>query len=453
MQHRTPGHTARRRRTQSQPQTTPPVAHSKRVRRRRSADDLLGAGAPRSSASEAAVSAPSPSPTAPACGPGRVQPVAGECRLSLLPFPYSIHRLSRADPPYTLWLHPAVSDRFISARIGAGMVWEADVQRRIRGTLVGEAVRLAELDLLDRPHPLGGVRRPIFVDVGANIGAHAIFALNLGFEVHAFEPMPHNMRLLRCSALANFHPTDEQREVAAYEAYMEPDAHAGAAEQQAAAAPVSSADPDPAPLPRLRRVRPVLNQVALGEHAFDPAAPRVCMESQERNQGHSFVRPHIRQQLTTEGAGTDAEGAGGARGATAEAESGCTSFVSTSSLDDYDARMLHSRRITFLKIDAEGFEAHVLAGMTRLLALRPPRFVFLEFNPAFLRRMQRDPEQVLHTLAHNQYSLDWQNVISAQDIGGIMRRTEGEESEELWLVCLGHSGLTAACCCTGHCCR
>ena len=43
----------------------------------------------------------------------------------------------------------------------------------------------------------------LILDIGANIGTHALHLASLGYIVHGFEPSPDNFNLLQCSATAN----------------------------------------------------------------------------------------------------------------------------------------------------------------------------------------------------------------------------------------------------------
>ncbi|KAJ3225868.1 hypothetical protein HK099_006071 [Clydaea vesicula] len=50
------------------------------------------------------------------------------------------------------------------------------------------------------------LKHPVIVDIGANIGLHALYFASLGYEVHAFEPFKKNADLISCSIAANqFH--------------------------------------------------------------------------------------------------------------------------------------------------------------------------------------------------------------------------------------------------------
>ncbi|KAJ3034630.1 hypothetical protein HDU99_010683 [Rhizoclosmatium hyalinum] len=42
--------------------------------------------------------------------------------------------------------------------------------------------------------------KDVVMDIGANIGLHAVFFANAGYKVHAFEPMLANFNVLNCSA-------------------------------------------------------------------------------------------------------------------------------------------------------------------------------------------------------------------------------------------------------------
>lgn len=61
-------------------------------------------------------------------------------------------------------------------------------------------------------------------------------------------------------------------------------------------------------------------------------------------------------------------------------------------------KLLGDRRVDFLKIDVQGFEANVLRGATRILQCNRPLIVRLEVWPKGLRRAGSDPAEVLGIL-------------------------------------------------------
>eukprot|EP00042_Codosiga_hollandica_P043175 m.406357 g.406357 ORF g.406357 m.406357 type:complete len:380 (+) comp56494_c0_seq8:996-2135(+) len=95
---------------------------------------------------------------------------------------------------WRMHVHSELEDVFISKSIIRAegnemfeMPTRGAIYRHLRG-----------LDLqLPRP------RDPLFLDVGANIGIHALFTAALGIRTHAFEPLPKNFKVLECSMRAN----------------------------------------------------------------------------------------------------------------------------------------------------------------------------------------------------------------------------------------------------------
>jgi len=80
---------------------------------------------------------------------------------------------------------------------------------------------------MDKSHP--AYTPPVFVDVGANIGAFSLAVSKAGYQVYAFEGMPQNIRMLRGTLCANPEPaarvtlfdtglSDEERECRIYSA-------------------------------------------------------------------------------------------------------------------------------------------------------------------------------------------------------------------------------------------
>lgn len=62
-----------------------------------------------------------------------------------------------------------------------------------------------------------------------------------------------------------------------------------------------------------------------------------------------------------------------------------------------DQDLADVEEISFLKIDCEGFEAHVLEGARAILEKHRP-LLYVELHPHFLRNYGKDPEQVLKIL-------------------------------------------------------
>lgn len=81
-----------------------------------------------------------------------------------------------------------------------------------------------------------------------------------------------------------------------------------------------------------------------------------------------------------------------------EADGRPTLEVPMVSIDAYLAE--HGiERVDVVKIDVQGAEGLVFAGMRRLLAERPPRLLLVEFWPFGLRRCGQDPAALLDSLA------------------------------------------------------
>lgn len=70
-------------------------------------------------------------------------------------------------------------------------------------------------------------------------------------------------------------------------------------------------------------------------------------------------------------------------------------IVKTLALDDlFEPASLAESKLLF-KIDVEGFEAHVMSGMTSLLSTTGQRFGIIEFNSSLIHRSGIDPESFL----------------------------------------------------------
>ena len=62
-----------------------------------------------------------------------------------------------------------------------------------------------------------------------------------------------------------------------------------------------------------------------------------------------------------------------------------------------------------MKIDVEGFELHVLKGMTRLLMESPPKHIFCEIHFERLDKMglRKGAEYITDLLNHRGYKVQW----------------------------------------------
>ncbi|KAJ3213225.1 hypothetical protein HK099_007515 [Clydaea vesicula] len=92
--------------------------------------------------------------------------------------------------PYRVYLHKYGEDIHVSESILAGSA---------NGNMFEAYTRIIMTQMLNALN----IKNPVIVDIGANIGLHALYFGSLGFEVHAFEPFKKNSELLSCSISAN----------------------------------------------------------------------------------------------------------------------------------------------------------------------------------------------------------------------------------------------------------
>jgi FkbM family methyltransferase len=95
--------------------------------------------------------------------------------------------------PFRFYLHPQGKDIHVSDSIARNAETGNYFEWHIRNQM---EKRMEELSIT-----LG--RKPLVLDIGGNIGIHALYFASKGYEVHAFEPMPANFALLQCSASVN----------------------------------------------------------------------------------------------------------------------------------------------------------------------------------------------------------------------------------------------------------
>jgi len=91
-------------------------------------------------------------------------------------------------PPIRILLHDPMDDVFVSR-----ITWES----RGNGNFFENAISYTLLSAMQQDE------NPFMLDIGANIGVHSLFIAGKGFDVAAFEPLPLNFNLLRCSRYLN----------------------------------------------------------------------------------------------------------------------------------------------------------------------------------------------------------------------------------------------------------
>ena len=82
-------------------------------------------------------------------------------------------------------VHDEKTDSLISGDVRRKGAWEKHVSRTIKALL--DAMMLNE-----------GTKKTIFLDVGANIGMHTLYAAKLGYAVWTVEPQKQNIIKVRC---------------------------------------------------------------------------------------------------------------------------------------------------------------------------------------------------------------------------------------------------------------
>jgi FkbM family methyltransferase len=98
--------------------------------------------------------------------------------------------ISAFPRPYRVYVHQIGQDNIVS---------ESIVNGQYNGRWFEAHIRAQILDKLQ----LSNETNPLILDIGANIGIHALYLASLGYEVHGFEPLPGNYELLECSIASN----------------------------------------------------------------------------------------------------------------------------------------------------------------------------------------------------------------------------------------------------------
>ncbi|HKI21375.1 MAG TPA: FkbM family methyltransferase [Isosphaeraceae bacterium] len=108
--------------------------------------------------------------------------------------------------------------------------------------------------------------------------------------------------------------------------------------------------------------------------------------------------------------------------------------VETVTLDEYLGG--RESEIGLVKIDVEGAEGLVLAGMRETLRKRLPRTVIVEFNPSAVRRTGLDPEDVLRRVLEPGYRVRtlevWSGRSTTMDETGAIDLLKRMEADATW---------------------
>lgn len=115
------------------------------------------------------------------------------CELGSEDFPSYLSLLIK-KPPVRIFHYSVEEDIYVSASVA---------RAKGNGGYFEYATSVAFLNYMRQALNKEKQEKPLMVDVGANIGIHALYVAGNGFEVHAFEPHPNNARLLVCSHAAN----------------------------------------------------------------------------------------------------------------------------------------------------------------------------------------------------------------------------------------------------------
>jgi FkbM family methyltransferase len=102
-------------------------------------------------------------------------------------------------------------------------------------------------------------------------------------------------------------------------------------------------------------------------------------------------------------------------------------------LDD----VLEGRTLDFIKIDVQGWEREVFAGMRRTLANSPNLRIYLEFWPAGLRRAGSDPLELLAFLTGSGFQLhliDGRQVYPLAGVGALDKYLKGSRWTNLLAI-------------------
>ena len=83
-----------------------------------------------------------------------------------------------SQPTFKICLHNTTTDSYVSGTLKEGRAWEPEISNFVK-------VGLENYDAV-------AAKSAVFLDVGANIGTHTLYALATGHRVYAVEPLTIN---------------------------------------------------------------------------------------------------------------------------------------------------------------------------------------------------------------------------------------------------------------------
>jgi FkbM family methyltransferase len=91
------------------------------------------------------------------------------------------------------------------------------------------------------------------------------------------------------------------------------------------------------------------------------------------------------------------------------------------------------KRVDFIKLDVDGYEAKVFAGARTVLERFHP-YIFFEYGPQGVRENGGDPEEVLHLLWRLGYHLRTENGQETPDVASVMRAVQSRDNLNLLAI-------------------
>lgn len=415
------------------------------------------------------------------------------CDTESMPFPYASIKYDTSynnyNSSFKMMLHHPESDFSISGSLfnsGGLFEWKSHLKNIM--TYFLDEMRT------------NGVKDPLVVDIGANIGTNALWLASLGYRVHAFEPTVRNFALLHCSYvlnpklhtrmwLSNVGLSDREQSGVCmkyndgskgeawirtgwmdipYEMYD--DDYSAVADEA-----------EPGAGGRRRSSRRLLqsNQESLEEleKELEREEELELEEELEAREEEAFEK-ELEEELELEIEEEMREGIEGGKAdhedssAAVEAEEKflaggwdeedldefefysemfeyydweeeCDeSDVNLITLDWYWENKLNSEEVSLLKIDVEGFEDKVLKGGRRMFQEAPPKYVLMEMHPHGQKSYKGDPKTLYHEIRDLGYHIIAVDGKEIDETGWLELVNKGAQVfDTLWVRSLPDSGF------------